>query len=409
LAGAPFLTKSFATTHVSAAGRRASVCSMRSPRGLGWPLCLSVLAACSIRDREVEEAAPGIGGNLGGASYAGGGSAAGPPSTGVGGSSPQKPPLKGEPGGSGLAGCKDDGFFSGGAFDDVLTGSGGDPGSCGDSGSGGNCGDPSVGCAWDAPFVSVRPLVELNQSDEDYGCELFSDERKIYFVSRRGPGAGPELWTASRGDPFQAFGEASSLHVLEPIGASGFTLSRDELTIYLYNHGLLQTAARKSPDEPFGVAEDLVLPPPLQEPDLPHESDSGRFYVGEIFDRTAGIYQLAELGAMAAPTLVLEAPASGAYSPVLSHDELTMYFASPTTREESCMTWRVEQIWVATRASVTGPFTIRGVVSSLSSRYDAVPSALSNDGCRLYYSRPTKRGDTDLYVAEKATPGCPPP
>lgn len=95
------------------------------------------------------------------------------------------------------------------------------------------------------------------------------------------------------------------------------------------------------------------------------------------------------------------------YSPVVSHDELTLYFASATTLERPCGVWLVSQIWVATRASVTQPFTVRGVVPSSLSRRDVEPSALSQDGCRLYYSRLSSGGDIDLYVAEKAKPGCP--
>ncbi len=317
-----------------------------------------------------------------------------------------KPPISKGGGGTLPGYCKSDAALndSGGAPDDLHL----EPlgGAAGDEGSGGACGDDEASCAWDAPFVRFEPLAELNTDTDEYASQLFDEERKIYFISRRGARSAPALWTASRSDRFQRFGPPSTIPVLEPLGASGFSLSPDEHTIYLQSHLDMYRASRDTLDAPFGPAERLLWPPGFQEVDATQETESGSFYVSALTDSAAGIFQLTGLGASAKSSLVWRASDAGAGSPTLSRDELTLYFGSSRSFVNECGTRLIGAIWVATRASATEPFANAGLVASLATHHDASPSWLSRDGCRLYFTRPTRNGDENLYVAEKAKPGC---
>jgi dipeptidyl aminopeptidase/acylaminoacyl peptidase len=99
-------------------------------------------------------------------------------------------------------------------------------------------------------------------------------------------------------------------------------------------------------------------------------------------------------------------PGGGAYSPTLSPDELTLYFASSRTLETRCASMLDDEIWQANRATTADPFAHPRPIAELSTHRPEWPSWLSPDGCRLYFTRQSARSDADLYVAEKARPPC---
>jgi hypothetical protein len=79
--------------------------------------------------------------------------------------------------------------------------------------------------------------------------------------------------------------------------------------------------------------------------------------------------------------------------PVLSEDELTIFFAS----DRPSPAGRGMNIWTARRASPALPFTAPVVVPELSTDADEVPGWLSPDGCRLYHTR-NDFGTRHLYL-----------
>jgi hypothetical protein len=83
--------------------------------------------------------------------------------------------------------------------------------------------------------------------------------------------------------------------------------------------------------------------------------------------------------------------------PVISPDELTLYFGSssadPVARGSS-------DIWMATRASVDAPFGTPMNIAELNTTDFEYPQWISLDGCRLYFTRSGSSGYLS-YMAER--------
>jgi hypothetical protein len=76
--------------------------------------------------------------------------------------------------------------------------------------------------------------------------------------------------------------------------------------------------------------------------------------------------------------------------PLVTSDELTLYFAEGPNYSE---------IYMSTRASKTEPFAEREPVPELVAGY--APSWLSADGCRLYFDQNVSSDDLDIVMAER--------
>lgn len=98
-----------------------------------------------------------------------------------------------------------------------------------------------------------------------------------------------------------------------------------------------------------------------------------------------------------APKLIDEITGPGGNeAPVLTGDELTMYFASnrPGSKDGS------QDVWVATRSSITAKFGTPVALSDLNSNKDDYPTWVSADGCRIVVQSYVS-GNSDLYLAER--------
>lgn len=91
-------------------------------------------------------------------------------------------------------------------------------------------------------------------------------------------------------------------------------------------------------------------------------------------------------------------------TPIVSADEVTLYFAVQVGTEAAGMHM---DIWSATRSSTSEAFTNFGEVSGVNTPANEVPSFISEDGCRLYFDRNTGfpfgwgRADDAAFVAER--------
>jgi hypothetical protein len=83
-----------------------------------------------------------------------------------------------------------------------------------------------------------------------------------------------------------------------------------------------------------------------------------------------------------------------AMTPVPSTDELTLYFLSVRDGGTGG-----RDIWVATRTSRSTPFASPKPVTELNTADNEVPTAISADGCRLYYSS----GSMNLVASKPKT------
>jgi hypothetical protein len=87
--------------------------------------------------------------------------------------------------------------------------------------------------------------------------------------------------------------------------------------------------------------------------------------------------------------------------PVVTDDELTMYFASSKADPNA---QGAHDIWVATRKSSGDAFGSPSVVVELSTAVDETPNWVSPDGCRLYFDRLGAQVLSRIYVAQKPPP-----
>jgi hypothetical protein len=86
--------------------------------------------------------------------------------------------------------------------------------------------------------------------------------------------------------------------------------------------------------------------------------------------------------------------------PSLSPDELTVYFHSDRSGTGSV---GIDDVYVATRASLSAPFGMPGVVANVNNvEYDQCPS-ITGDGRYLYVDRMSSSTGWDIWVAQRAS------
>lgn len=292
------------------------------------------------------------------------------------------------------------------------------------AGAGGGNGASAEGgapadCEWGAPFVMTRALGSLNAAAiDDYDIQLTADELSAYFVSRRlgneSTATGARLWRASRSSRSQRFSSPELVGAGEPLDLFDFAISGDLLTLYFSRLSGLWRATRTSTSHPFAglsplaAVDDVSL---IREPAF--AAASGDLYFVDYSGPSSNGVVLRTTGSasdLSAAHLVFELGGS----PVLSPDELTIYITSTSTRSAECgnLTWLDQDIFVATRPSVSSPFGTPVEVKELTTDRLEQPNWLSPDGCRLYLSRQRypwrvdveAEPDFDLFVAEKARP-----
>jgi hypothetical protein len=87
-------------------------------------------------------------------------------------------------------------------------------------------------------------------------------------------------------------------------------------------------------------------------------------------------------------------------APVVTPDDLTIYFGSDRGDGNARGSY---DIWVATRPSTGGSFSVQRNVAELNSALLDLPTFVTRDGCTLYFSS-TRSGTNLQYVATKAHP-----
>ncbi len=86
-------------------------------------------------------------------------------------------------------------------------------------------------------------------------------------------------------------------------------------------------------------------------------------------------------------------------APVVAPNALTIYFASDRTDGTSHGNY---DIWMATRARPTDPFSAPSNVADVNSPYLDLPTFITGDGCDLYLSS-TRNQVLSAWVATKRT------
>ena len=273
-----------------------------------------------------------------------------------------------------------------------------------------------AGCNPDAPFGTpvVVPGFANPSYDERYP-RLSPDELTIYYAF--GPSSGPfVLFTASRTSTTTPFGAGSPIAGLT--GGSGsdnnITVSSDGLTALISstrtqssvnpNVSQIWSTLRTSPSSAF-------LPPAWS--NTTFGSQNGDF---DPYFVTGNLFYYAHLPIngsvdLSAASVVVE-PDAGIYgagpavdisnlnssaddrAPVVTPDELTIYFASNRGSDGGT------NVWTSSRPSNAIAWQTPWMVAELAGFGNPRPGWISADGCRLYLTS-RAAGSDDIYLATR--------
>ena len=203
----------------------------------------------------------------------------------------------------------------------------------------------------DAPFRAPRSVPGVNTTANEGHGMLSADGLRIVFESDRpGGSGGRDLWLATRTDTTAAFEEATPLADL---------------------NGPLDDG------EPYLVGDRLYW--------SSTESEEGPTRIRVATASGAGF---------GSPSVVALGETTSDGHPVLTRDELEIFFSS--TRPGSKGT----AIWTARRASTNEAFGEPRIVAELDSDGIDYPTWISADGRRLYFVS-ERNGSLDLFVATR--------
>ncbi len=251
-------------------------------------------------------------------------------------------------------------------------------------------GAPRARCAPDAPFGREEVYYE-HPGDNVFGVRPLADESgalatvigadgiwRLAFVA---PGAPPKL------DGFK-------LGTTDSVGYP--TLTADGSVMFFARYLAAPEGERRADvyvsrrraDGVFDGASPLAIATDAEET-TPYVTPAGdalyfsRYEGGQYLLHRVALpaVALTEVGALDPAT----APPGGAVNPVVTADELTLYFASANAKGDL-------DIWVATHAKKGERFKGARVVAELRSAQHDTPSWVSPDGCVLYFDRWTSSG-----------------
>jgi WD40-like Beta Propeller Repeat len=337
----------------------------------------------------------GGGGAAGTAGSAGAGGAAGTGTAGAAGAA----------GTLGAAGTGGRGGTTGAAGSSGTTGTGG----AGTGGSGG----ASAACDVTRPFGTPVFVTSLNgpTGTDDGTARLSADELTVYFYSDR---AGYQIFTATRTSRTDAFSTPQAIAGTGITSGGGGvfkfpTLTANALTIFFESDPggtfTVMGATRTTVASQFTVSAPVAninASPDASEPFvLP---DGSAIYFMSTRNNAAGtanIYRAARdaSGQFTTPIQVSTffTPPSSAMAPVVTPDDLVLYFASDRTPSSGNL-----DIWMTKRASPGASFDPPVNVQELNTAGNEMPNWISPDRCRIYLHRSSSGTNDKIYVAERA-------
>jgi len=222
-------------------------------------------------------------------------------------------------------------------------------------------------------FTDVKPVANINSTDNEWGPRVTTDGREIYFVSQRpgGPGGatfGQDLWVAKRSSTQEEFGPAMPVAFNNEFDEGTGSISPDGLTFYHSNNAPalhapknIFVATRDSINEDFGNV--TILPGEVN---------------GADWDTT----------------------------PYVRFDGLEMYF----TRGFGNAAVGYSNLWVASRDDVSDEFGNVTELLQINSPSDELHPSLSSDGLILFFNdwfggdpRPGGMGGRDAWFSTRSS------
>lgn len=255
---------------------------------------------------------------------------------------------------------------------------------------------PTTRCTRGAPFGAPELVAELSTAASEAAASLTEDELTVYFA-RNG-----SLMLATRASREQPFGNVRSAGLSGSGTDDNPALSFDGRQLFFSSTARGDSGATEIfVAQVMGGALSAPAPvrgvPPESTDPFPNGDASALYYSAS---RDGGLPDLWIATGLGAGSGFSEQrlPVSDTESdgqPVLSRDELSLYFGS-----RRAGTLGLSDIFVATRARTSDPFT--NAVSlgpTVNSAANDLPLFVSTDGCVLYFSsdRPGGAGGRDLY------------
>jgi hypothetical protein len=264
-----------------------------------------------------------------------------------------------------------------------------------------------------ASLVFGDPRLQQLRSDlaDSWGSiTLSSDGLEAYAIGSDSnhPDLPPVLYRLTRTTETGTFGDPESVKDLvgAPLNAYDPALSPDGLTLYyviavvspaIGDLGNIYVSTRRSPSERF-VAGKLftALVTPSAETDPFVSRDGTMLYFDTSRDGDFELYSF-PIGEPATPTPISVSSRKDEMAPVLTDDDLTIFFASNRdgrTRKD---------LYAATRASKLNGFGEARRIDHLSKEADEYPDAVSHDGCTLWYTA-NALGLSQIFTAVRGEP-----
>jgi hypothetical protein len=276
-----------------------------------------------------------------------------------------------------------------------------------------------------APVPAFKTITQPGLTNQYDGLTLSSDGLTAYLSGRHLPNTSYDIMKLG-GDPMNpAFTDANA-QVVQPVGPEltrvttsnvddrAPFLRANGLTLYLYkrngSNDDIYVSTRTSTNVEFAVASPVSAVNSAYHDQDPFflETNQNLFFASQ---RDNGIQR--DLYRLQGSSIIkLLNPASGAavnteyeeWRPVLASDGLTLYFASGRPGGIG-NDFQDGDIYVATRASLSTPFSNVTNVATLNSSGREFPVAISADNCTLYFASNeyTGLGGTEAYQLFQAT------
>jgi len=251
---------------------------------------------------------------------------------------------------------------------------------------------PLPTCDLQKPFGAGAPVLGINDGTSDnIHAALTSDELTIFFQSTRITPPKTYLFSSTRLSNQQPFPTPTALQNIDDLANPGMirnpSVSFDGLTIYFDSPkaGAGMGAFHIFTSTRSSLASNFSTQTPLPGDFLQNGSvthDGNVIYVENLSTGLVGRTQRTG-GNFAAPEDLANLGPDTVYSPV-SGDDLTLYTAIGSA---ASLPNSGKNIWVYTRPSTAAAFGTPAEVTSLTTTGEELPSWISVDGCRLYFTR----------------------
>jgi hypothetical protein len=243
-----------------------------------------------------------------------------------------------------------------------------------------------------AKFGRQIEVASLNTTSNEEQAALSPDELTVHFSRDDGNGA-YDIYEATRASKTASFGGAAPVPGVNTAAEDREPrITADGLTMFATTRATpsgqfrIASATRASKSDPFGALQPVPVVNGTANDSDPFISADGRvLYFSSDRGGNYALYRSTQAGgAFSAPEPVAGTNLETPYmelTPIVSDDELTMYFGSSRPNLGSV------DIYQTTRANLQDPFGEPIALTELNGPDAQLPSWISADNCELYFTR----------------------